>query len=127
MLETGNNDSMVGRAGEISRYQVLKSEWRSVTSSTRYRDAELSRQVALRLLEQRTERFTRIYHRNPTDFEFYVLWNAPAQALNGRISRVVTERAQRFANLCTVETPQPVPSGTIASFQKTHANEARHL
>jgi len=28
------------------------------------------------------------------------LWNAPTQALTGRISRVVAERCQRFANLC---------------------------
>ena len=27
MIETGNNDRMVGRAGEISRFQILKREW----------------------------------------------------------------------------------------------------
>src|SRR5262245_17970472 len=101
MLETGNNDRMVGRAGEISRYQVLKSEWRSVTSSKHYRDPELARQVTLRLLDQRMDKFARIYHRSPTDFEFYALWNAPGQILNGRISRTVAGRAQRFANLCS--------------------------
>jgi hypothetical protein len=26
MIETGDNDRMVGRAGEISRYQILKRE-----------------------------------------------------------------------------------------------------
>jgi len=101
MIETGNNDSMVGRAGEISRYQVLKSEWSSITTSTRYTDPELARQVALRLLEQRVQRFESIYKRPPTDFEFYGLWNAPAQVLNGRVSRVVQERCNRFVNLCS--------------------------
>ena len=100
MIETGNNDSMVGRAGEISRYQVLKSEWSSITTSTRYTDPELARQVALRLLEQRVQKFESIYKRPPTDFEFYGLWNAPAQVLNGRMSRVVQERCGRFVNLC---------------------------
>jgi hypothetical protein len=99
-LETGNNDSMVGRAGEISRYQVLKAEWQSVTSSTNWRDPNVARLVTLKLLEQRVEKFKVRYKRNPTDFEFYALWNAPTQALTGRISRVVAERSQRFANLC---------------------------
>jgi len=101
MLETADNDSMVGRAGEISRYQILEREWQSVSASTRYQDPVLARQVTLQLVEQRVARFTRIYHRPPTDFEFYVLWNAPAQVLKGRISPVVTERAKRFANLCS--------------------------
>ena len=99
-LETGNDDGMIGKAGEISRYQVLKVEWRSVTTSTNYRDPKLARQVTLKLLEQRVDRFKGRYKRNPTDFEFYALWNAPTQALTGRISRVVAERSRRFANLC---------------------------
>ncbi len=101
MLETGDDDTMVGRAGEISRYQVMKSEWRSITSSRSYTDPSVARQVALRLLDQRVQRFESIYKRPPTDFEFYALWNAPGQALGGRISRVVAERSQRFANLCS--------------------------
>ena len=100
-IETGNNDRVVGKAGEISRYQVLKAEWGSVTSSKNYTDPNLARQVTLRLLEQRVERFKSRYNRNPNDFEFYALWNAPNQVLTGRISRVVAERSQRFANLCS--------------------------
>ena len=101
MIETGNDDKMVGRAGEISRYQVLKSEWSSITSSTRYTDPEIARQVALRLLDQRVQKFESIYKRPPTDFEFYGLWNAPGQVLTGRVSRVVAERCNRYANLCS--------------------------
>ena len=100
MLETGNDDSMVGRAGEISRYQVMKSEWKSVTSCRNYTDPILAKQVAVKILDQRLQRFESIYKRPPTDFEFYALWNAPGQVLNGRISRVVAERSERFANLC---------------------------
>jgi hypothetical protein len=33
----------------------------------------------------------------PTDFEFYVLWNAPWQV--DHPSPAVTERARRFSNL----------------------------
>ena len=100
LIETGDNDAMVGRAGEISRFQVMKNEWRAITSSISYRDATLAKQVAVKILDQRVQRFESIYKRPPTDFEFYALWNAPTQALTGRISRVVAERSQRFANLC---------------------------
>src|SRR5437764_15486241 len=110
-IETGNDDAVVGKAGEISRYQVLKAEWRSVTSSTSYRDPEIARLVTLKLLEQRVDRFKSRYNRNPSDFEFYALWNAPTQALTGRISRTVAERSQRFANLCGWN------SGPVASLK----------
>jgi len=101
MLETGNDDRMVGKAGEISRYQVRKSEWSSVTTSRAYRDPNVAKQVTLKLLDQRVEKFVGLYKRNPTDFEVYALWNAPTQALTGRISRTVAERSRRFANLCS--------------------------
>ena len=42
-------------------------------------------------------RFQRNHKREATDFEFYVLWNAPWQA--DHPSGVVRERARRFANL----------------------------
>ncbi len=99
MIETGNNDRMVGRAGEISRYQILKREWRSVTSSTRYTDPETAKAVTLVLLERRVQAFQATYNRQPTNFEFYALWNAPGQVLNRRVSRVVAERCQRYSNL----------------------------
>ena len=100
MIETGNNDRMVGRAGEISRYQILKREWRSVTSSTRYTDPETAKAVTLKLLDRRVQEFQTAYNRPPTNFEFYALWNAPAQVLEGRVSRTVAERCRRYANLC---------------------------
>ncbi len=101
MLETGNDDRVVGKAGEISRYQVRKEEWKTVTTSRNYRDPQIAREVTLKLIEQRIERFKDIHGRSPTDFEFYALWNAPTQALTGRISRVVAERSNRFVNLCS--------------------------
>lgn len=100
MIETGDNDRMVGRAGEISRYQILKREWRSVTNSVRYTDPVTAKAVTEQLLQRRVEKFRLTYRRNPTNFEFYALWNAPTQALQGRISRTVAERCQRYANLC---------------------------
>ncbi len=100
MLETGNDDRMVGRAGEISRYQILKTEWRAVTNSVRYTDPETARAVTLTLLERRVRSFHATYQRNPSDFEYYGLWNAPSQVLEHRVSRRVADRCRRYANLC---------------------------
>ncbi len=100
MIESGHNDRMVGRAGEVSRYQILKREWRSVTNSTRFADAAVAKAVTLALIDRRVQAFQTAFKRPPTDFEFYGLWNAPGQVLNKRVSRVVSERCRRFANLC---------------------------
>src|SRR5262245_8751842 len=111
MIETGDNDRMVGRAGEISRYQILKSEWRSVTNSVDYAHAPTAKNVAQMLLARRVQAFQATYHRNPTDFEFYGLWNAPGQVLKGRVSPVVAERCRRYSNLCEWEgTPKAIIS-----------------
>jgi len=100
MLETGNDDHAVGSAGEISRFQVKKAEWRTVTNSANYSDYETARKVMTQLMDKRLHAFEEHFGRKPTDFEFYALWNAPAQAMSGHFSRAVTERCQRFANLC---------------------------
>lgn len=113
MLETADNDRMVGRAGEISRYQILKSEWRSVTNSTRWTDPQVAKAVTLTLLERRVNQFRAKHGREPSDFEFYVLWNAPAHVLvRGQVSKVVAERAQRYANLCSIR-PQPILAAVL--------------
>ncbi len=117
MIETGNNDHMVGRAGEISRYQILKREWRSVTNSTRYTDPVTAKAVALILLDRRTQAFQAVHQRPPTNYEFYALWNAPSQALERRISPRVGERCQRFANLCAWD-PRPVQVAQLSDRTK---------
>ena len=109
MIETGDDDRIVGRAGEISRYQILTREWCSVTNSTRYTDPATARAVTLRILERRVQAFQATFKRPPTDFEFYALWNAPAQVLEGRVSRTVAERCRRYSNLCEwTGKPKPI-------------------
>ena len=118
MIETGNNDRMVGRAGEISRYQILKREWRSVTNSTRYTDPQVAKAVTLALIDRRVQAFQATYNRPPTNFEFYALWNAPGQVLERRVSRTVAERCRRYANLCEWEgIPTRVASKSKAQGQ----------
>ena len=100
MLETGDNDHAVGSAGEISRFQVRKTEWRSVTNSSNYTDCETAKKVMLRIMDKRVQAFKAHFGRSPSDFEYYALWNAPTQAMEGKISRTVAARCERFANLC---------------------------
>ena len=100
MLETGDNDQAVGSAGEISRFQVMKVEWQSVTNSANYCDCETARAVMVKIMNKRVNAFQSHFGRSPTDFEFYALWNAPSQAMEGRITSKVAARCQRFANLC---------------------------
>jgi hypothetical protein len=52
---------------------------------------------AQRIMSSRVTTFERTNGRSPDDFEFYVLWNAPAQINHPH--RAVAERALRFINL----------------------------
>jgi hypothetical protein len=48
-------------------------------------------------MQQRCATFEHTAHRPPTDTEFYILWNAPAQIQ--RPGKTVLGRAERFCNL----------------------------
>lgn len=93
MIESGNNDCAVGACGEISRFQIRPVLWPGGNPQNS-RDALLA---AREIMRSRIARFERTHGRAPTDFEFYVLWNAPWQV--DHPSRAVEERARRFANL----------------------------
>ncbi|MGA2750097.1 MAG: hypothetical protein ABSG59_15090 [Verrucomicrobiota bacterium] len=103
MLESGENDHMIGASGEVSRYQVRISVWKSVTASRQFTRPEVARFVASTVMEKRVHAFTAAYGRPPTDFEYYALWNAPAQIMSHNVSRVVADRCRRFSNLCAVQ------------------------
>lgn len=122
MIESGNNDRAVGRAGEISRYQIKKSVWRKHSSSSVYVDKDHAWKVAEQVFSIRSREFQRSTSRKPDPFELYVLWNAPGQFRasgykRNRISKVVAERANRFANLVGVKASpvlaMRVPTGSI--------------
>lgn len=93
MLESGNNDSAVGQRGEISRYQIKHQIWPGGDPH----DSQRALAAAKDIMRQRMDRFQQSHGRAPTDFEFYVLWNAPVQV--DHPSRLVAERAGRFENL----------------------------
>ena len=105
MIESGNDDRGVGRAGEVSRYQIHPSVWRNYSESRDYQNPELALQVARQHWNHLTNYFRARAGREPTPFDMYVLWNTRFghYARKGfdqtRLSPVIRERAQRFVNL----------------------------
>ena len=97
-IESGDNDRAVGAAGEISRYQIKPEVWqRFAPAAANWEDQKQALAVAKIIMEQRYADFQRATGRAPTDFEFYVLWNAPARVAKPGLA--IAERAQRFCNL----------------------------
>ncbi len=99
MIESGDNDFAHGSHTEVSRFQIRSEVWSRATNApiSQATNAVVARAVAQMILSERCQTFEKQHGRPATDFEFYVLWNAPAQVNNpGRAAR---ERAERFANL----------------------------
>jgi len=93
MIESGNDDQAVGSLGEVSRFQIRPYLWPGGDPV----NANLALGVAQKIMHSRIMKFEHTHDRVPTDFEFYVLWNAPQEVNHPR--RAVAERASRFANL----------------------------
>ena len=100
MLESGGDDRAVGRAGEISRYQIRPELWPGGNPQ----NTGVALANARRIMAARMAAFERTHGRPPDDFEFYILWNAPAEIDHPH--PVVAERARRFVNLVVLP---PVP------------------
>jgi hypothetical protein len=105
MIETGNNDGEIGGAGEVSRYQIMPSVWKHYDDSHRYQDPDISLAVAQEHWRALYATFKKQAHREPSDFDMYVLWNTrygyyASRGFNPkRLNSVVRDRAQRFVNL----------------------------
>jgi len=93
MIESGDNDGATGLRGEVSRFQIRPQFWPGGNP----RNSKAALVAAQDLMKMRLAVFEQCHKRPPTDFEFYVLWNAPAEVDHPR--KGVAERAQRFANL----------------------------
>ena len=112
MIETGINDHEVGRAGEVSRYQIMPSVWRHYSQSHAYSNPDVSVEVARQHWADLYDSFKRRAHREPTDFDMYVLWNtrygyyAKCGFSPRRLQAVVRDRAQRFVNLVELANAQ---------------------
>ena len=113
-IESGNNDHALGAAGEVSRYQIKPRVWyRYAPATANWHSAEQSLSIAKAAMHDRCAGFQRAFRRPPTDFEFYILWNAPAQIR--KPSSAVRRRAERFCNLVTSDTDIAItPIGAVA-------------
>lgn len=107
MIESGDHDNAIGQAGEVSRYQIRPGLWAGGSPL----NAQTARTNAQAIMTVRVARFEKAHGRPPTDFEFYVLWNAPGQI--GHPHHAVVERARRFVNLVK----QPDPSRLASAGQ----------
>ena len=105
MIESGNNDRGIGRAGEVSRFQIHPAVWRLYSNSKDYRNPEVSLPVARQHWNYLTNYFRGKARREPAPFDMYVLWNTNFgyYARKGfdpaRLPAIVRDRAQRFVNL----------------------------
>jgi hypothetical protein len=93
MIESGDDDRAVGPGGEVSRFQIRPELWPGGNSQNMQDALAAAREV----MKPRLEDFKKSHRRPATDFEFYVLWNAPWEV--DHPSKAVTERARRFSNL----------------------------
>ncbi len=104
-IETGNNDNEIGRAGEVSRYQIMPSVWKHYSHSSYYDNPQVSRAVAQQHWSSLRASFKKQTGREPDNFDMYVLWNtcygyyASKGFQPARLDPAVRDRAQRFVNL----------------------------
>jgi hypothetical protein len=104
-FESGGNDRAIGTVGEISRYQIRPEIWRRYAApQANWQHEPDALEVAKKIMSERCARFEKTFHRDPTNREFYILWNAPAQVK--RPHRIVAQRAARFCKLVPLP---PVP------------------
>jgi hypothetical protein len=97
------DDFRTGPDGELSRFQISPAVIAEFNiDAARLTDPVYALEQAGRIMRERCHAFEDLYHRSPTDFEFYVLWHRPARLLAGSspLTAAESDRAQRFANLC---------------------------
>jgi hypothetical protein len=105
MIESGNDDRGVGPAGEVSRYQIQPSVWKTYSESRDYREPELARSVACQHWNYLVGYFSEKTGRAPTDSDMYILWNTrfgyyASKGFDSRfVNGTVRDRARRFVNL----------------------------
>ena len=107
-IETGDCDTMVGSAGEISRFQIMPSEARKewnenpslkmLTYTPKFaKNPTQARLVALGIWSRRLATFNLVYRRPPDLVELYLCWHRPARIFNPLPRE--RSRAERFRNL----------------------------
>ena len=99
-IESGGNDNAKGRAGEIGRYQCLKSVWREATAAPYHMAAnkEVSDRVVLCIIWNRLGKDIN----EITPREFALGWHCPAK-LHGKLNKERRDYVRRFENIVRKE------------------------
>jgi soluble lytic murein transglycosylase-like protein len=119
MIESGNNDAAVGRAGEVSRYQIRPQVWHRISQSREYENPRVAEQVAQQHLDWLAKFFSERTGRTADDFDLYVMWNAgPTYYSNigfsrERVRSLIRNRAERYVNLREMRTPNTAATATV--------------
>ena len=96
LVESGNRDTARGRDGEVSRWQILKREWRRATvlPVSAATNTVAARVVCESVMDERVLRFELNHQRQPNDREWVYLWHCPAHVDHSRKDE--REYADRF-------------------------------
>lgn len=108
-IESGDRDRIVGRSGEVSRWQIMPDVAlrqmrghpeifnKGSSVSELIWQSDLARQVVFSEWESRAQQFAAAHRRPPTTAELYLLWHRPARVIAPK--RTELELARRFENL----------------------------
>lgn len=105
-IESGDRDSAIGQAGEVSRYQIRPELWRQLAPRLNPRNPDQAWAVARRELGSRMARARLPRDQYARACAIYLLWNAPEALARAdydpaRVNATLRDRATRFANLAT--------------------------
>lgn len=108
-IETGDNDKAIGRAGERSRYQIIRDTWNIYCGSrdffTHSKDTEVATQIARAHLSRLSVKYHTTCNKPPTPQDIYVMWNAGygyyllKHFRFDTVPVTIRKRAYRFQNL----------------------------
>jgi hypothetical protein len=93
-VETGTKDRAIGRAGEVSRYQISPRVWRQYSHlPLEAADNPFTAQaVVVKIMSERTG------NRSVTDAEWYLIYHRPARWNCPKPAE--RERGERFSAVC---------------------------
>lgn len=103
-IESDNNDHATGKAGEVSRYQIMRDIWDEETNhSMRWWDVGYSKLIAQSLITKRIDWFVNGTGKLPLPEEVYAMWNKPGlMEKNGydwnKLPLKVQERCKRYGD-----------------------------
>jgi hypothetical protein len=98
-LETGNNDFAHGSSSEVSRFQITLANWNLYAHGLDPANPFTALKVAQAIMRDRTSHFFKTHGRDPTDYEWAILFHCPSRLRHP--NREEREYARRFENLCT--------------------------